>query len=106
MVVCVHEADGKSYEHTLFIKAEAEKHMVKFNTKYKRIRRTTKKFKQQAPNSAPTQEEGISVWGLAMNEEEKQEWGVVDWDEADDETASRLGLFNFRKLYMLSISVV
>ena len=36
---------------------------------------------------------------MGFGQEEKQEWGVVDWDEADDETATRLGLFKLCALH-------
>ena len=43
MTVRIHEADGTPYEHVLDIKNEHQRYDVPFNTKYKRVRRNTKR---------------------------------------------------------------
>ncbi|PVV04696.1 hypothetical protein BB560_000795 [Smittium megazygosporum] len=44
MTARVREADGTPYEHVLDINSAQQKFEVQFNTKYKRIRRSTKRF--------------------------------------------------------------
>ncbi|KAJ2798530.1 hypothetical protein H4R20_004787, partial [Coemansia guatemalensis] len=44
MTARIREADGTPYEHVLDIRDSAHKFEVQFNTKYKRIRRSTKRF--------------------------------------------------------------
>ncbi|KAH7906471.1 hypothetical protein BJ138DRAFT_1094071, partial [Hygrophoropsis aurantiaca] len=44
MTVRIHEADGTPYEHVLDIRSSFKRFEVPFNTKYKRIRRNTKRY--------------------------------------------------------------
>ncbi|KAJ7897366.1 hypothetical protein B0H14DRAFT_2677986 [Mycena olivaceomarginata] len=44
MTVRIHEADGTPYEHVLDIQAPFKRYEVPFNTKYKRVRRNTKRY--------------------------------------------------------------
>ncbi|KAG9302391.1 hypothetical protein G9A89_011441 [Geosiphon pyriformis] len=89
MIVCVHEADGKSYEHLINIHGSNEKHQVPFHTKYKRIRRNTKRFQAKL---AAAQEEvntvngpgAAEIWGFKIDENEKQEWQIAAWGEVDE----------------------
>ncbi len=56
MTVRIHEADGTPYEHVLEIKGPAKRYEVPFNTKYKRVRRNTKRFQaRQAAAAAAAQ---------------------------------------------------
>lgn len=97
MTIRVHEADGTPYEHVLDIRELSKRHDVPFNTKYKRVRRQTKRYqaraeamKAAAAGDAEAQEElalidmsfGTQVW---EEEDERDEWRVSDWTDADDE---------------------
>lgn len=44
MTIRIHEADGRPYEHVLDIRQPQKRFDVPFNTKYKRVRRNTKRF--------------------------------------------------------------
>ncbi|RUP51965.1 LOW QUALITY PROTEIN: hypothetical protein BC936DRAFT_144128 [Jimgerdemannia flammicorona] len=100
----IHEADGTPYEHILDIQEVSKKFEVQFNTKYKRIRRNTKRFQaKQAAAAAVAAEEDIlegdegevaalgviPVLGLGMpmfeNETEREEWRVVEWGQGEDD---------------------
>lgn len=93
----MHEADGTPYEHVLDIREATKKYEVPFNTKYKRIRRQTKRYQARAAalaaaaaDDAEVQEEtslidmsyGLNIW---EEEEERDRWRVHDWTEEDDE---------------------
>lgn len=94
MTIRIHEADGTPYEHVLDIRQQAKKFEVPFNTKYKRVRRNTKRFiaRQQAAEAAanPEAAELIGVvdmsFGLGIWEDDasREEWKVADWTEADE----------------------
>lgn len=96
MTVRIHEADGTPYEHVFDLNAASKRFEVPFNTKYKRVRRNTKRFKsrQAAAKAAAEGDEGaaedISLmdlgFGLGMWEEEEQRerWRVADWTEEDE----------------------
>ncbi|GAK64470.1 TATA-binding protein associated factor taf2 [Moesziomyces antarcticus] len=100
MTVRIHEADGTPYEHVLEIKGPAKRYEVPFNTKYKRVRRNTKRFQaRQAAAAAAAQgdqeaQEAIGLidlgFGLGMWEDEqaREEWKVADWTEEDEEKMS------------------
>jgi len=94
MTIRIHEADGTPYEHVLDIRQPYKKFEVPFNTKYKRVRRNTKRFiaRQAAAEAAanPESAELIGVvdmsFGLGIWEDEasREEWKVADWTEADE----------------------
>ncbi|POY76846.1 hypothetical protein BMF94_0098 [Rhodotorula taiwanensis] len=96
MTIRIHEADGTPYEHVLTIQDAFKRHEVPFNTKYKRVRRNTKRY--QARQAAATaaalgdtdaQEDlglmdvGFSL-GMWEDEKERDRWRVADWTEEDD----------------------
>ncbi|BGP23606.1 transcription initiation factor TFIID subunit 2 [Rhodotorula toruloides] len=96
MTIRIHEADGTPYEHVLTIQDSFKRHEVPFNTKYKRVRRNTKRY--QARQAAATaaalgdieaQEDmglidlGFSL-GMWEDEKERERWRVADWTEEDD----------------------
>ncbi|EPQ30343.1 uncharacterized protein PFL1_01869 [Pseudozyma flocculosa PF-1] len=97
LTVRIHEADGTPYEHVLDVKGPAKRYEVPFNTKYKRVRRNTKRFQaRQAAAAAAAQgdqdaAEAIGLidlgFGLGMWEDERarEEWRVADWTEDDEE---------------------
>ncbi|ORX42682.1 hypothetical protein DM01DRAFT_1350220 [Hesseltinella vesiculosa] len=108
--VRIHEADGTPYEHVLDIQSHEHKFEVQFNTKYKRIRRNTKRFqaKQAAAAAAVAEEEQeqqdeanqgepgtvlgiIPTLGLGMpmfeDPAQKEKWRVSEWGQ-DNEDAS------------------
>ena len=101
MTIRIHEADGTPYEHVLSIQDSFKRHEVPFNTKYKRVRRNTKRY--QARQAAATaaalgdteaQEEMNLIdvgFSLGMWEEEKarEKWRVADWTEEDDTNMSQ-----------------
>lgn len=107
LTVRIHEADGTPYEHILDIQSPQHKFEVQFNTKYKRIRRNTKRFlaKQAAAAAAVAEEEQeneegaegnmvlgiIPSLGLGMSTFEdpsqKREWRIVEWGQDEEDTS-------------------
>ncbi|KAF8527429.1 hypothetical protein BU17DRAFT_39590 [Hysterangium stoloniferum] len=98
MTVRIHEADGTPYEHVLDVRSPFKRYEVPFNTKYKRIRRNTKRFiaRQQAAIAAAQGDTeakeamgmidmgfGLDVW---EQEAERENWKVADWTEEDEQT--------------------
>lgn len=98
MTVRIHEADGTPYEHVLDIRMSFKRYEVPFNTKYKRVRRNTKRFiaRQQAAIAAAQGDIeakeaigmidmgfGLDVW---EQEEERTNWKVADWTEEDEQS--------------------
>ncbi|KAJ2550344.1 hypothetical protein EV175_004107, partial [Coemansia sp. RSA 1933] len=101
MTARIREADGTPYEHVLDIHERWKKFEVQFNTKYKRIRRSTKRFHmRQMAAAAEELNVNAEVLGLedddetysnialfgAENEQEKRDWRVVEWGEDDEES--------------------
>ncbi|EJD48509.1 hypothetical protein AURDEDRAFT_112948 [Auricularia subglabra TFB-10046 SS5] len=97
MTVRIHEADGTPYEHVLDIQTAYKKYDVPFNTKYKRVRRNTKRFiaRQQAAALAAQGDTeaaeaigmidvgfGLDVWEDAK---ERENWKVADWTEEEEQ---------------------
>jgi len=97
MTVRIHEADGTPYEHVLDIRMPFKRYEVPFNTKYKRVRRNTKRFiaRQQAAIAAAQGDVeakeamgmidmgfGLDVW---EQEAERENWKVADWTEEDEQ---------------------
>lgn len=101
MTIRIHEADGTPYEHVLNIQDQFKRHEVPFNTKYKRIRRNTKRYqaRQAAATAAASgdkdAEEDVGLidlgFGLGSWEEEaeREKWRVADWTEEDDTVMSQ-----------------
>ncbi|KAI8323666.1 Bromodomain-containing protein [Martensiomyces pterosporus] len=101
MTARIREADGTPYEHVLDIHEACKKFEVQFNTKYKRIRRSTKRFHmRQMAAAAEELNVNAEVLGIedddetysnialfgAENEQEKRDWRVVEWGEDDEES--------------------
>ncbi|KAJ1880535.1 hypothetical protein H4R99_005356 [Coemansia sp. RSA 1722] len=100
MTARIREADGTPYEHVLDIHEGWKRFEVQFNTKYKRIRRSTKRFHKRQLEAAEAElsvnadvlgmddEESYSNIALfgAEDEMEKREWRVVEWGEDDEES--------------------
>ncbi|KAG0354057.1 hypothetical protein BGZ54_001872, partial [Gamsiella multidivaricata] len=110
MTARIHEADGTPYEHVLDIQDAGKRFEVQFNTKYKRIRRNTKRFqaKQAAAAAAAREaeeegdiEDGIGALGFGAglweDEKEKEEWQVVEWGQ-DDENGAVSATFEWIRL--------
>jgi transcription initiation factor TFIID subunit 2 len=107
LTVRIHEADGTPYEHILDIQSNKHKFEVQFNTKYKRIRRNTKRFlaKQAAAAAAVAEEEqeneengeGTTVLGIIPSlglgmpifedPTQKKEWKVIEWGQDEEDTS-------------------
>ncbi|KAF8899169.1 hypothetical protein BD779DRAFT_64933 [Infundibulicybe gibba] len=100
MTIRIHEADGTPYEHVLDIRAPFKRYEVPFNTKYKRVRRNTKRYlaRQAAAQAAAEGDTeaaeamgmvdmgfGLEVW---EKEQERENWKVADWTEEDEGTMS------------------
>lgn len=96
MTIRIHEADGTPYEHVLDIRTPFKRYEVPFNTKYKRVRRNTKRYlaRQAAAQAAAEGDTeaaeaigmidmgfGLEVW---ENEQERENWKVADWTEEDE----------------------
>ncbi|KAJ2787715.1 hypothetical protein GGI15_000486 [Coemansia interrupta] len=101
MVARIREADGTPYEHVLDIHEAVKKFEVQFNTKYKRIRRSTKRFHRRQLEAAAEAEQSVSeLLGGGGDDEHasaialfgaedaqlKREWRVVEWGEDDEES--------------------
>ncbi|KAG0202210.1 hypothetical protein BGX28_005202 [Mortierella sp. GBA30] len=110
MTARIHEADGTPYEHVLDIQDAGKRFEVQFNTKYKRIRRNTKRFqaKQAAAAAAAREaeeegdiEDGLGALGFGAglweNEKEKEEWQIVEWGQ-DDENGAISATFEWIRL--------
>jgi transcription initiation factor TFIID subunit 2 len=97
MTVRIHEADGTPYEHVLDILSPVKRFEVPFNTKYKRVRRNTKRYlARQAAAQAAAEGDleaaeaigmidmgfGLDVW---EKEEERDWWKVADWTEEEEQ---------------------
>ncbi|KAF9245714.1 hypothetical protein BU15DRAFT_85416 [Melanogaster broomeanus] len=100
MTVRIHEADGTPYEHVLDIRSPFKRYEVPFNTKYKRIRRNTKRYlaRQAAAQAAAEGDAeaaeamglvdmgfGLEIW---EKEREREIWKVADWTEEDEQVMS------------------
>ncbi|KAG9313991.1 hypothetical protein JVU11DRAFT_4768 [Chiua virens] len=100
MTVRIHEADGTPYEHVLDIRSPFKRYEVPFNTKYKRIRRNTKRYlaRQAAAQAAAEGDAeaaeamglidmgfGLEIW---EKEKEREIWKVADWTEEDEQVMS------------------
>ncbi|RKP35306.1 hypothetical protein BJ085DRAFT_22053, partial [Dimargaris cristalligena] len=99
MTARIREADGTPYEHVLDIEESSRKFEVQFNTKYKRIRRNTKRFQMRQAAAAAEEanvnqiigldteeaEEQLALFG-GDDEEEKRTWRIVEWGEEDEES--------------------
>ncbi|KAJ2280523.1 hypothetical protein GGH14_002329 [Coemansia sp. RSA 370] len=100
MTARIREADGTPYEHVLDIRREhVGRFEVQFNTKYKRIRRSTRRFHMRQMAAAAEElninaevlglddedDSNIALFG-AENAAEKRDWRVVEWGEDDEES--------------------
>ncbi|KAH8094603.1 hypothetical protein BXZ70DRAFT_1009904 [Cristinia sonorae] len=100
MTIRIHEADGTPYEHVLDIRSPFKRYEVPFNTKYKRVRRNTKRYlaRQQAAQAAAEGDAeaaaamdmidmgfGLEIW---EKEKERENWKVADWTEEDEQNMS------------------
>ncbi|CAK5264367.1 unnamed protein product [Mycena citricolor] len=100
MTVRIHEADGTPYEHVLDIQSPFKRYEVPFNTKYKRVRRNTKRYlaRQAAAQAAAEGDTeaaeamgmvdmgfGLEVW---EKESERNNWKVEDWTEEEENAMS------------------
>ncbi|KAH9929687.1 uncharacterized protein B0H18DRAFT_995740 [Fomitopsis serialis] len=98
MTIRIHEADGTPYEHVLDIRSPYKRYEVPFNTKYKRVRRNTKRYlaRQAAAQAAAEGDAeaaaamdmvdmgfGLEIW---ENEKERENWKVADWTEEDEQS--------------------
>jgi transcription initiation factor TFIID subunit 2 len=96
MTIRIHEADGTPYEHVLDIRSAFKRYEVPFNTKYKRVRRNTKRYlARQAAAQAAAEGDveaaeaigmidigfGLEIW---EKEQERENWKVADWTEEDE----------------------
>lgn len=115
MTVRIHEADGTPYEHVIDIREVYKKHEVGFNTKYKRIRRSTKRFqarKAAEEAAAAGDQEAIEalghtdtsfalpLWDDAANPDtpkNREAWKVEDWSE-EDEKAQEQAVYEWIRL--------
>lgn len=97
MTVRIHEADGTPYEHVLDIREGFKTYDVPFNTKYKRVRRNTKRYlarKAAAAAAAAGDEDAAEAMGMLdlgfdlaiwEEEEERDKWRVADWTEEQED---------------------
>ncbi|KAM6498612.1 hypothetical protein JOM56_006560 [Amanita muscaria] len=100
MTIRIHEADGTPYEHVLDIRSPFKRYDVPFNTKYKRVRRNTKRYlARQAAAQAAAEGDAEAAEAMGMvdmgfgleiweNEQERENWKVADWTEEDESIMS------------------
>ncbi|EAU92262.2 TATA-binding protein associated factor Taf2 [Coprinopsis cinerea okayama7 len=100
MTIRIHEADGTPYEHVLDIRNPFKRYEVPFNTKYKRVRRNTKRYlARQAAAQAAAEGDAEAAEAMGMidmgfgleiweKEQERENWKVADWTEEDEATMS------------------
>ncbi|KAI9297903.1 hypothetical protein K502DRAFT_346691 [Neoconidiobolus thromboides FSU 785] len=98
LTACIQEPDGTPYEHILEIHENSSHFEVQFNTKYKRIRRTTKRFQKRKAEAAAAEaivkdqldgdnpEDDVLFLTEDGNEGEKEAWRIIEWGEADKES--------------------
>ncbi|KAI0049299.1 hypothetical protein FA95DRAFT_1538598 [Auriscalpium vulgare] len=98
MTIRIHEADGTPYEHVLDIRSSFKRYEVPFNTKYKRVRRNTKRYlARQAAAQAAAEGDAEAAEAMGMvdmgfgldiweKEKERDNWKVADWTEEDEQT--------------------
>lgn len=98
MTVRIHEADGTPYEHVLDIREGFKTYDVPFNTKYKRVRRNTKRYlarKAAAAAAAAGDADAAEAMGMLdlgfdlaiwEDEKERERWKVADWTEEEENT--------------------
>ena len=96
MTIRIHEADGTPYEHVLDIRSPQKKYEILFNTKYKRVRRNTKRYLARKaaaaaaeagdPDAAEAIEMIDSGFELKLWEDDTKRtwWQVADWTEEDE----------------------
>ncbi|KAJ3571564.1 hypothetical protein NP233_g3673 [Leucocoprinus birnbaumii] len=96
MTIRIHEADGTPYEHVLDIRTPFKRYEVPFNTKYKRVRRNTKRYlARQAAAQAAAEGDAEAAEAMGMidmgfgleiweKEQEREIWKVADWTEEDE----------------------
>ncbi|KAF9486524.1 TATA-binding protein associated factor Taf2 [Pholiota conissans] len=96
MTIRIHEADGTPYEHVLDIRNPFKRYEVPFNTKYKRVRRNTKRYlARQAAAQAAAEGDAEAAEAMGMvdmgfgleiweKEQERENWKVADWTEEDE----------------------
>lgn len=96
MTIRIHEADGTPYEHVLDIRTPFKRYEVPFNTKYKRVRRNTKRYlARQAAAQAAAEGDAEAAEAMGMvdmgfgleiweKEQERDNWKVADWTEEDE----------------------
>ncbi|KAI0689180.1 hypothetical protein BC835DRAFT_1418738 [Cytidiella melzeri] len=100
MTIRIHEADGTPYQHVLDIRSPFKRYEVPFNTKYKRVRRNTKRYlaRQAAAQAAAEGDAeaaaamdmidmgfGLEIW---EKEKERENWKFADWTEEDEQNMS------------------
>lgn len=100
MTIRIHEADGTPYEHVLDIRSTFKRYEVPFNTKYKRVRRNTKRYlARQAAAQAAAEGDAEAAEAMGMvdmgfgleiweKEKERENWKVADWTEDDEQVMS------------------
>jgi transcription initiation factor TFIID subunit 2 len=100
MTIRIHEADGTPYEHVLDIRSPFKRYEVPFNTKYKRVRRNTKRYlARQAAAQAAAEGDAEAAEAIGMidmgfgleiweNEKERENWRVADWTEEEEQNMS------------------
>ena len=100
MTIRIHEADGTPYEHVLDIRTPFKRFDVPFNTKYKRVRRNTKRYlARQAAAQAAAEGDAEAAEAMGMvdmgfgleiweKEQERENWRVSDWTEEEEAAMS------------------
>lgn len=96
MTIRIHEADGTPYEHVLDIRSDEKKYEILFNTKYKRVRRNTKRYLARKAAQAAAEAGDVEAAeamelidsGFELkeweNEARRTYWQVADWTEEDE----------------------
>lgn len=91
MSIRIHESDGIPYEHVLEIKEPLKRYELPINTKYKRTRKTSKRY---VLNHQPTEtdedvDERFTYKLWDRSKDERLRWRVEDWTEEEDQLISQ-----------------
>jgi transcription initiation factor TFIID subunit 2 len=87
MTIRIHEADGTPYEHVVDIKEGSATIEIPYSTKYKRLKRSRRQKERAAGGAvdvgAELGEDALiyCLGDILQSQHEMQEWGLVDWNE-------------------------
>ncbi|CDK26927.1 unnamed protein product [Kuraishia capsulata CBS 1993] len=90
MTIRIHEADGTPYEHIVDIKEPFTKFDIQYNTKYKRLKRPSKKDEEGVATAVKDDDlKSVRMLGdILSSQKEMAEWGLQGFTEEEMEARS------------------